>query len=93
MKNYMKQDSATKIAILKPLLNDWNECIEDNWTIEKFNERSCTIRRASLEKGGVPMAHPSFHGSLLTDIAGICNAYRWTFAIYHDEEIGLYINI
>ena len=86
MKNYLKQDSATKIAILKPILNDWNECIKDNWIIEEDGRR-CVIRRET------PDANGHLHGSLLTDIMGICNAYRWTFAIYHDEERDLYIHI
>lgn len=92
MKNYKKNDASTKVRILKPILDDWNDCIHDNWIVEanKFdpNGKQVTIRRKAVGLG----SHANIHGSLAHEISCICEAYEWVWAIYYDDKQGIYIN-
>lgn len=90
MATRIKDDNTTKVRILKPILDHWNSVHEDNWTIVTFSGGSCYVRRAVLKDGHL---NDDIHGCLLTDIAGICNAYNWTWAVYHDQENGMYIHV
>ena len=92
MKNYKKNDANTKVRILKPILDDWNDTINDNWIVEKMGDdggHGVTIRRKVL---GLRL-HDNIHGSLAHDIACICEAYDWCWAIYYDDENGLHFSI
>jgi len=87
MKTFLKNDANTKVRILKPILDDWNDTIEDTWTITKDGDGGrVTIHRTDKQDRHL-------HGSLAMAIAGICEAYDWVWAIYHDEEMGLHVRI
>lgn len=89
MKNYKKDDANTKVRILKPILDDWNDTINDCWKAypSEHNKTICTIKRMVVRDD------KSLHGCLITDIAGICNAYDWTFGIYFSNEEGIHIQL
>lgn len=92
MKNYKKDDANTKVRILKPILDDWNEVQDDTWVVEKsqYNPKNrVTIRRSDR---GVKL-HENIHGSLVHDISCLCEAYSWCWAIYFDEKDGFYMSI
>ena len=83
MKNYKKNDATTKVRILKPILDDWNDTITDTWVVEKceYNPRRVSIRRKMESR-----KEYDIHGSLVHDIACICEAYDWCWAIYFGED-------
>lgn len=86
MKNYLKYDANTKVRILKPILDDWNDTITDTWTIDTDKDRGrLTIHRKKKEN---PNLGGGIHGSMVHAIACICEAYDWVWAIYiEDGEI------
>lgn len=93
-KNTTKMTAAqkAKISALKPVINFWNKCIGDTWTISRpnFETDSVIIHRAKPCED----FHDHIHGSLLTGIAGICNAYTWAWAVYNDSRYnGINVNI
>lgn len=79
-----KEDTKTKIRILKPILDDWNRVQTDCWEVAPtLCKNIVEIRRA------YPADARGIHGILVTDIANICNAYEWTFSVHYDEVMGL----
>ncbi len=83
----MTKVQKTKKAILKPIVDNWNECCEKHLDIEAVMGwcfESDTIRINTDED--------NFHGCILSEIAGICNAYHWSWAIY-DNNGKMYISI
>jgi len=89
MKNYRKNDANTKVRIIKPILDDWNDCITDTWMVEKdqYCEGHVIVRRKAVGPG----SKSSLHGNLAHELACICEAYDWCWAIYHDAEKGIHI--
>ena len=65
-----------KVNALLPILEDWNNVIHEDWQIEKdpYSEGSVNIYSFTNRQ--------NIHGLLLSDIARICNAYNWTWALY-----------
>lgn len=70
-----KTDTAKfKELVLQPIISRWNKTIGDDWEI-----------RPSPAEGHVRIVSftlDSMHGSLLSDISGVCHAFYWTWAIY-----------
>lgn len=94
MANKINRTAAqkAKIAALKPILDKWNEVHLDSWKIiiPPYASDGITIAREKPYDG----ISPNIHGCLVTDIAGICNAYGWCWAIYKDDENhGISVNI
>ena len=92
MKHYKKQDATTKVRLLKPILDDWNDCQDDSWVVEKSDydpSRRVIVRRADR---GVKI-HENIHGCLVHDISCLCEACEWCWAIYFDEKDGFYMSI
>lgn len=81
-----------KIYALRPILDKWNKVQNDNWEIVPFLSEgyrcdTCVIRERP------PKATSHIHGLLMTDIAGICNAYEWTWAVYPSLEHGIVVDL
>lgn len=92
MAKKMNKVQKDKVRILKPIVDAWNKCQLDCWQVvptilEGHDFDGVKVKRAVINDD------MSLHGILITNIAGIANAYNWTFGIYHDEEDGVYINL
>ena len=80
-----------KTNVLQPVLDDWNRVIREDWVIEssRFDNSQVIIKSFS--------GRTYIHGHLLTSIAGICNAFDWTWALYSEgispEDKGIEIRI
>ena len=87
MKYCKKRDASTKVRIIKPLLDDWNDIAHDDWIIEKGESPELvTIRRKTASSR-------SLHGCLIHDLSCVCEAYGWLLCVQYDEERGLYARI
>jgi len=81
-----------KTRALKPIIDSWNKVHEDCWKISRPGYECDTIilHRAKPYQG----FYDNIHGCLVTDIAGICNAYSWSWAVYNDKDYnGINVNI
>lgn len=76
------------MAIIKPVLDDWNRVIQEDWFVEPVE---FDILRKSVKIRSF-VGRDSMHGILVSRISGICEAYRRTWAIYKEDE-GLVVTI
>ena len=85
-KNKLSQTQKEKVRLLTPIVRIHME----HWKVEPFISEAGTSNTVDvlLAPGADYM-----HGILVTDIAGICNAYGWTWAVYSDDEKGLHVSI
>lgn len=89
-KNKLSQAQKEKVRLLTPIVQKWNEIHEDHWKVAPFITESG--RSNTVDVLSRPVAY-NIHGILMTYIAGICNSYGWTWAVYFDDENGLHVSI
>lgn len=86
MEKKLSKIQKAKIKALQPILDRWNRVQSSNWIV-----------RADATNNGVEVVHEPgrhcMHGSLVSDIGGVCNAYKWTWAAYYYDELGINLNI
>ena len=87
-KNNNTDTQAFKVKALSPIVNEWNEVINDRWEVVKDPYGTITIKSKDEQ---VYSGYKGIHGILLTRIAEVANQYGWTFGIHFTETSGLYL--
>lgn len=88
-KKILSKVQKDKIRILKPIIDDWNRIHDGKWKVAPFYYGTVNDTVEIFEEPGAN----HIHGMLVTDIAGVCNAYGWTWAIYFSDEKGVYFDV
>ena len=79
-----------KIDILTPIVTKWNKVHNDNWGIEPLLFEGMDYDEVQII---CKPSAKSAHGCLITDIAGIANAFGWCWAIYNEENKGVHFSL
>lgn len=88
-KKILSKAQKDKIRILKPIIDDWNRVHDGKWRVSPFYYGMVNDTVEIYEAPGANHVH----GILATYIGGVCNACGWTWAIYFDDEKGVYFNV
>lgn len=83
-------EQKAKMSALKPIVERWNKCQQQTWKLTPYMGYSFLSDTVRLT---APKDQNHAHGALVTEVAGVCNAYHWTWAIYIDENGLIEINI